>query len=156
MSDGLSSTFQSTLPVRGATILPRKDRPSDTISIHAPRAGSDGRSTCGVNIVMTFQSTLPVRGATVETETARPDTKFQSTLPVRGATEQTDITGDDQIISIHAPRAGSDKAAGYTDTELENFNPRSPCGERLNRDHGRSICGVFQSTLPVRGATKNA
>ena len=43
-------------------------------------------------------------------------------------------TNDATIISIHAPRGGSDytKSAWYA--ELKNFNPRSPWGERLNTD----------------------
>ena len=81
------------------------------------------------------------------------------------------------LISIHAPRAGSDKCSfGLTPSEF-NFNPRSPCGERpndgkigtlANNFNPRSPCGerrfnasfmiftarLFQSTLPVRGATR--
>ncbi len=34
-----------------------------------------------------------------------------------------------------------------------HFNPRSPCGERLRRTSGCSGIDLFQSTLPVRGAT---
>ena len=33
-------------------------------------------------------------------------------------------------ISIHAPRAGSDVPEVGKDDELNDFNPRSPCGER--------------------------
>ena len=59
-----------------------------------------------------------------------------------------------QGISIHAPRAGSDSANPGLSAISRNFNPRSPCGER--RENGRE-CGkggkIFQSTLPVRGAT---
>ena len=56
---------------------------------------------------------------------------FQSTLPVRGATREC----------LHKWR------------RKNNFNPRSPCGERLaGFGHFYSV-GKFQSTLPVRGAT---
>ena len=34
-----------------------------------------------------------------------------------------------------------------------NFNPRSPHGERLLAAYGFRMAGVFQSTLPARGAT---
>ena len=34
------------------------------------------------------------------------------------------------------------------------FNPRSPCGERLIRKERNVLFPEFQSTLPVRGATK--
>ena len=33
------------------------------------------------------------------------------------------------------------------------FNPRSPCGERLPGRAGRCLTILFQSSLPVRGAT---
>ena len=56
-------------------------------------------------------------------------------------------------ISIHAPRVGSDlnqTAAPSTDFY---FNPRSPCGERRHRTRQAVWRDVFQSTLPVWGAT---
>ena len=80
-------------------------------------------------------------------------------------------------ISIHAPLAGSDISPTARDAPSRNFNPRSPCGERPCRTryyseipvhfNPRSPCGerpgiihpiekghiIFQSTLPLRGAT---
>ena len=57
---------------------------------------------------------------------------FQSTRPVRGATTGDDLSAVVVVISIHAPRAGRDRA------------PSSP-----------PIVGIsFQSTRPVRGATR--
>ena len=35
------------------------------------------------------------------------------------------------LISIHAPRVGSDHILHLLDHKPPNFNPRSPCGERL-------------------------
>ena len=58
---------------------------------------------------------------------------FQSTLPVRGATEPITQEVESNVISIHAPREGSDEIA----------------------DMKKAIHGQFQSTLPVRGATDN-
>ena len=59
------------------------------------------------------------------------------------------------IISIHAPRGGSDLIMGALRPVPPHFNPRSPWGER--RWRGQNITGKvgFQSTLPVGGATKN-
>ena len=34
-----------------------------------------------------------------------------------------------------------------------NFNPRSPCGERPRTALYRDVMKIFQSTLPIRGAT---
>ena len=82
--------------------------------------------------------------------------EFQSTLPVRGATRPTWRTCAGRLISIHAPRAGSDDANGGEVMRRINFNPRSPCGERPVLAKAASFVGTFQSTLPVRGATRHS
>ena len=218
------SSFQSTLPVRGATSKEDKQKMETTISIHAPRAGSDltgmsdpekwirfqstlpvrgatsfsraafagscyfnPRSPCGERRYRAkvtvgkdiFQSTLPVRGATRRcTKKQCIASKFQSTLPVRGATMDrrgaacisgisihAPRAGSDVLrinplyyilaISIHAPRAGSDFYGRRRGCDPLNFNPRSPCGERLGGDsvvqregdfNPRSPCGERQYT----------
>ena len=101
------------------------------ISIHAPRAGSDGRARRKLSCACLFQSTLPVRGATITGSFSVATYIFQSTLPVRGATQGGAVYRCERIfqstlpvrgatlalkqqqahtrnISIHAPRAGSD------------------------------------------------
>ena len=101
------------------------------ISIHAPLAGSDWIFMTYTSESWLFQSTLPLRGAT--TWPARPGAcaLFQSTLPLRGATR---FKKQRCIIFF-------------------NFNPRSPCGERLNQLKKNDYTYKFQSTLPLRGAT---
>ena len=56
---------------------------------------------------------------------------FQSTLPARGATIGLQPRQRIAVISIHAPRTGSDRrqVAGNL-LPGEDFNPRSPHGER--------------------------
>ena len=58
------------------------------------------------------------------------------------------------IISIHTPLAGSDPLTSGISMVAKNFNPHSPCGERL-ADPNLIYPGqvLFQSTLPLRGAT---
>ena len=56
--------------------------------------------------------------------------QFQSTLPVRGATRFILLSPFTPLISIHAPRAGSDEIDRLIDRPQIDFNPRSPCGER--------------------------
>ena len=56
-------------------------------------------------------------------------------------------------ISIHAPRTGSDSSIFCSISPHSNFNPRSPYGERLGFLSVRTFLYIFQSTLPVRGAT---
>ncbi len=101
------------------------------ISIHAPRTGSD-----------TFCPTSRQRHSA-----------FQSTLPARGATMSMSITIYPPSISIHAPRTGSDDERGGIAGEVD-FNPRSPHGERHTFRCWLLRLGIFQSTLPARGATR--
>ena len=56
--------FQSTLPMRGATMHKIHDKPFTRISIHAPHAGSDVVIKSRYALLDLFQSTLPMRGAT--------------------------------------------------------------------------------------------
>ena len=58
-----------------------------------------------------------------------------------------------QAISIHAPHAGSDGRREPPARPSSNFNPRSPCGERHGTQGANGYVHVFQSTLPMRGAT---
>ena len=58
-----------------------------------------------------------------------------------------------QGISTHAPRTGSDRIFGATFGAINNFNPRSPHGERPIRQQRTSRTETFQPTLPARGAT---
>ncbi len=141
--------FQSTLPVRGATHLRAGAAHVRAISIHAPRKGSDMARGLLSSLRKKFQSTLPVRGATADQDGAVCDALFQSTLPVRGATSAVcaswlavifqstlPVRGATRaraphphiprVISIHAPRKGSDQQLGHCAAHEVDFNPRSP------------------------------
>ena len=83
-----------------------------SISIHAPRTGSDDIADITITVWVLFQSTLPARGATHEGAARRGSmVEFQSTLPARGATIQ-----QQRGRSLH-----------------QHFNPRSPHGERQRK-----------------------
>ena len=96
-----------------------------------------------------------MRGATWKQVNEKTSYGFQSTLPVRGATGLERSPVWDDIISIHAPRAGSDNDTLRQVLAVLHFNPRSPCGERLRLQLEEQAKEEFQSTLPVRGATRN-
>ena len=123
--------FQSTLPARGATsstfadllgsahFNPRSPhgerragesrlRRADSISIHAPRTGSD-RSGAGRTAVH-----LPI----------------SIHAPRTGSDIINNSTFETIKISIHAPRTGSDRESPAHGAGLHYFNPRSPHGER--------------------------
>ena len=56
---------------------------------------------------------------------------FQSTRPVWGATKKYGNTRRPKGISIHAPRVGRDGQNGRSPSSSADFNPRAPCGARL-------------------------
>ena len=101
--------FQSTRPVRGATVCKALCSPCHIVSIHAPRAGRDWSGRHG------------------------------AVLP---------------HVSIHAPRAGRDTMATTPTALSVSFNPRAPCGARRRRAYPLIGIHGFQSTRPVRGATR--
>ena len=126
-----STAFLSTLPARGATRWPAASFCAVSISIHAPREGSDGgqrscfqrvmpisihapregsdrRASLWDSIQSAFLSTLPARGATREALILDYKAAFLSTLPARGATGRAGLLPVRLLISIHAPREGSD------------------------------------------------
>ena len=145
--------FQSTHPARGATrwcCWWRSSAPQFQ-STHPARGATTGmpwRSS-----MERFQSTHPARGATAAfrwrnsppgnfnprtprgvrpvARTQRPGPNvFQSTHPARGATLRNLDVDLLQGISIHAPREGCDQRAGASQTNGNDFNPRTPRGVR--------------------------
>ena len=154
--------FQSTHPLRGATVPDGAAEPARRISIHAPLAGCDFHVCSLYYIVVEFQSTHPLRGATfrvivaeraliisIHAPLAGCDMRslhiimsrlpFQSTHPLRGATRGLRAGAKRVNISIHAPLAGCDRhPLERQDGDARHFNPRTPCGVRpalLRRNH---------------------
>ena len=149
----INSTFQSTLPARGATLAitmrtfracyfnPRSPHGERLHSPHVCRAA------------IRFQSTLPARGATLPTgwtvrgqryfnprspHGERPQSranpqrcwKFQSTLPARGATTSRMRKNCYFLFQSTLPARGATDSGIRADGVGGNFNPRSPHGER--------------------------
>ena len=73
--------------------------------------------------------------------------------PRTGSDNAEDNADAPSAISIHAPRTGSDSPLRAPVSPAGNFNPRSPHGERLYRLLSNRRKRLFQSTLPARGAT---
>ena len=102
-----------------------------SISIHTPLAGSDAMPELFVRDRLRISIHTPLAGS---------DT---------GAVESIEIQG----ISIHTPLAGSDVQSNPSTNFPFYFNPHSPCGERRFHRAMRGETEIFQSTLPLRGAT---
>ena len=115
--------FQSTLPARGAT-HPAQHQDNDTQHFN-PRSPHGERHT--------FRCWLLRLGI------------FQSTLPARGATRAAQHQQKCNLISIHAPRTGSDCSGKSAHLPCCDFNPRSPHGERRTR----FICSLPTQTISI-------
>ena len=124
--------FQSTRPVRGRDLSARPVPVRHVVSIHAPRAGRD---FAGWFWLMGYHA-------------------FQSTRPVRGATTLRECRRNRILVSIHAPRAGRDfrKADFAWGISVSIHAPRA--GRDLDAPCHRHEHQRFQSTRPVRGATR--
>ena len=191
--------FQSTLPVRGATVCPEaREHVASDFNPRSPcgerrfygdytteASYFNPRSPCGERRHLIhaatqpeqFQSTLPVRGATSPRRGHIAISGYFNPRSPCGERRQTSACQRLQadfnprspcgerlgmewqrrsigMISIHAPRAGSDVRKTHGDNEHAHFNPRSPCGERPASPRNPGQRWIFQSTLPVRGATK--
>ena len=133
MRDKLAGAlFQSTLPVWGATFSLLRGTGVNPISIHAPRVGSDHSAGILICLQRRFQSTLPVWGATKEVRKAAGLTLISIHAPRVGSDVMINALLSESDISIHAPRVGSDlPRPGGKAARHDDFNPRSPCGERL-------------------------
>ena len=126
------------------------------------RSNFNPRTPCGVRPKQAtgrkshanFNPRTPCGVRRGETKTETIAKRFQSTHPMRGATvglSEAAFKGD---ISIHAPHAGCDAEGDMKCTQNPHFNPRTPCGVRLSSALPASIVAVFQSTHPMRGATR--
>ena len=105
----------------------------EKVSIHAPRAGRDHRPRCPPTTHRCFNPRAPCGARPARDGTRHPITTFQSTRPVRGATASLRDLPIRRFVSIHAPRAGRDVLQQQTADARKSFNPRAPCGARLQR-----------------------
>ena len=124
------------------------------ISIRAPLAGSDVEYVHAKTGVWPFQSALPLRGATCTRPIrARNTFQFQSALPLRGATQMAARKVKRTEISIRAPLAGSDVGRDMQPVQ-PSISIRAPlAGSDLLYRRTASLASLFQSALPLRGAT---
>ena len=78
---------------------------------------------------------------------------FLSTLSLRRATRAANCQQRNHQISIHALLAESDKPIEIGPNLIDDFYPRSPCGERPRRTYRKDENREFLSTLSLRRAT---
>ena len=124
---------------------------------------------------MMFQSTHSLRSATEGAQGELAHALFQSTHSLRSATERLAVQvwvgcvsihallaecdplrqplrGSGQV-SIHALLAECDVISVLSDSRINSFNPRTPCGVRRPFGMRIKFCWKFQSTHSLRSAT---
>ena len=106
-------TFQSTHPLRGATIMLPVFNRALAISIHAPLAGCDSAVSLVSPNSTHFNPRTPCGVRPRSYAGSSPASRFQSTHPLRGATIAGRRHDRHADISIHAPLAGCDWFAGW-------------------------------------------
>ena len=146
----LRELFQSTLPAWGATCIsniklklrtyfnprsPHGERHTffclwrvwRQISIHAPRMGSDSTALESNITNGIFQSTLPAWGATKgKTRKTAPKRNFNPRSP-HGERPIPTSSRPSAVISIHAPRMGSDSTVkAYSNDRIKRSTLREP------------------------------
>ena len=149
--------FQSTRPMRGATgYVEFINGLSENFNPRAPCGARHAKLLRELRESFLFQSTRPMRGATGSFQAQdRAWLGFQSTRPMRGATLLLLLVGALLLcISIHAPHAGRDWGLPNCTCYAWDFNPRAPCGARPHSFRALLAPALFQSTRPMRGATR--
>ena len=148
--------FQSTHPLRGATGCPCTDQTcQDHFNPRTPCGVRPGKNRLQYTLIY-FNPRTPcgVRRARSAAPWAGRDFNPRTPCGVRHA--HMGNAEHSTAISIHAPLAGCDTSYSSIKSITKHFNPRTPCGVRLVRLLMVRPAQRFQSTHPLRGATRGA
>ena len=148
------AVFQSTHPLRGATVRLHGAIREFIISIHAPLAGCDlarHQLQCRRQILISIHA--PLAGCDQLTPENVGAVDISIHAPLAGCDQKAAAATKGICISIHAPLAGCDITAENKKEEQDYFNPRTPCGVRRSSASAGRSTAAFQSTHPLRGAT---
>ena len=173
--ESVEARFQPTLPLRGATAVPRPALLRPLVSTHAPLAGSDQHRQ-PLGYLPRVSTHAPLAGSdpwpflgSCQRSSFNPRSpcgerlsmlsdrwlcdEFQPTLPLRGATSTMASSKMSRLVSTHAPLAGSDAGMQRVGSGLAVSTHAPLAGSDM------PVCSVwglalrFQPTLPLRGAT---
>ena len=126
----LDRNFYPRSPRGERRVLKRHRKEAQNISIHAPREGSDQTLADPQHHQHHFYPRSPRGERPTTAFVLQWNSRFLSTLPARGATARGIRLNTGVLISIHAPREGSDFQGQAHFWLVQNFYPRSPRGER--------------------------
>ena len=118
--------FQSTPPVKAATVTVKAERFSGDISIHAAREGGDVFAVDKLGFAVISIHAAREGGDCSTISTSFCGLSFQSTPPVKAATHSASTLSQEAFISIHAAREGGDGYNVLIPMGVRDFNPRRP------------------------------
>ena len=173
-----SRIFQSTLPSRGATLLGPLRRSGQDISIHAPLAGSDLAGLHTLPVSQRISIHAPLAGSdrrvllgpngqdiSIHAPLAGSDGPPVGEISRKPISIHAPLAGSDAagldlllamvLISIHAPLAGSDAPEAVLFlAAVDDFNPRSPRGERPSAEKRRVRRRYISIHAPLAGSDR--
>ena len=128
---GADKPFQSTHPIRDATIIAHGRVDRNLVSIHASHTGCDSLAGFADGHTRRFNPRIPY------------------------GMRQLDglVLLEHTLVSIHASHTGCDATRPGEGDQLARFNPRNPYGMRRGRPTLLMQISKFQSTHPIRDAT---
>ena len=153
---GLLRLFQSTRPMRGATLRLRQHGGKPIFQSTRPMRGATAMRTHGMTCGANFNPRAPCGARRWFKTNVIDPVVFQSTRPMRGATADDVLVVCGLLISIHAPHAGRDlrlKHQALAD-HVPFQSTRPMRGATRSQAVPVSPCFTFQSTRPMRGATR--
>ena len=175
------AVFQSTRPMRGATSWTFKDvDTAEQFQSTRPMRGATSSHTRRTYKQLEFQSTRPMRGATnpcissarrlhisIHAPHAGRDDELLAVAEIVGlisihaphAGRDADSQAVDfiNIISIHAPHAGRDGIGNCCARQIDFISIHAPhAGRDDDAFSNVPATNVFQSTRPMRGATRRS
>ena len=146
--------FQSTRPLRGATLRQICGVQIVAVSIHAPLAGRDSTAKRMYSrfVYVSIHAPLAGRDACPRV-TSNVGRCFNPRAPCgarRKAVQQRSVHG---VVSIHAPLAGRDVVSPSAENKQEKFQSTRPLRGATEDGKIKNADDLFQSTRPLRGAT---
>ena len=148
-----ASRFQPTLPLRGATVMLYALTNWDSVSTHAPLAGSDSVSA-HVLPHRAVSTHAPLAGSDLSRQGDRISARVSTHAPLAGSDHRAQHgRWQPQGVSTHAPLAGSDFIRCLSKGQMM-FQPTLPLrGATTSSGASYRSTPWFQPTLPLRGAT---
>ena len=138
--------------------LPSRYIPCDgslTASAYFNPRSPQGKRHVGENVdnsIYGFQSTLPAWGATGAKSTEKAKAVISIHAPRMGSDCDFNPTKDKNTISIHAPRMGSDSNATKQDLLTEQFQSTLPAWGATNKEDKRWLLLLISIHAPRMGS----